>query len=291
SLHRNIKALDLAQAYINATLNEDVWLELPDGEIVKANKPIYGLKQSAMEWYKELRGTILAEGWGSSAYNECLYYRESNDELIAILILTTYVDDTLFTGDFTEEIARMRKRLLEVHERGELGTPDKLVGVWITIRKDGITLDQELNAQGIVMAGMGSLDVRKTTTPLDPGMDLSARRHDEEELDTTRFPYASILGKLMFLAGMTRPDVANSVRELGRRAASPCLRHWRGLQHVLRYVTSTLDVRIHYGRGPDNDEQNDRQILVGYADSDWGTDPETRRSVTGYLLLVNNSPV
>ncbi|CAN0497325.1 unnamed protein product, partial [Discosporangium mesarthrocarpum] len=94
--------------------------------------------------------------------------------------------------------------------------------------------------------------------------------------DTTRFPYASILGKLMFLAGITRPDLANSVRELGRRAASPCLRHWRGLQHVPRYVTSTLDVRIHYGRSPDNHEQNDRQVLVGYADSDWGTDPETR---------------
>ncbi|CAN0466951.1 unnamed protein product, partial [Discosporangium mesarthrocarpum] len=88
---------------------------------------------------------------------------------------------------------------------------------------------------------------------------------------------------------MTRPDLANSIRELGRRAASPCLRHWRGLQHLLRYVTSTLDVRIHYGRSPNNHEQNDRQVLVGYADSDWGTDPETRRSVTGYLLLVNNS--
>ncbi|CAN0479850.1 unnamed protein product, partial [Discosporangium mesarthrocarpum] len=38
-------------------------------------------------------------------------------------------------------------------------------------------------------------------------------------------------------------------------------------------------------------EQNDRQVLVYYADSDWDTDPETRRSVTGYLSLVNISPV
>ncbi|CAN0496092.1 unnamed protein product [Discosporangium mesarthrocarpum] len=67
-----------------------------------------------MEWYKELRGTILAEGWGSSAYDECQYYRESNDGRIAIL--ATCVDDTLFTGDLTEEIARMRKRLLEIYE-------------------------------------------------------------------------------------------------------------------------------------------------------------------------------
>ncbi|CAN0477414.1 unnamed protein product, partial [Discosporangium mesarthrocarpum] len=29
----------------------------------------------------------------------------------------------------------------------------------------------------------------------------------------------------------------------------------------------------------------------GYADSDWANDPETRRSVTGYLLLLNGSPI
>ncbi|CAN0405326.1 unnamed protein product [Discosporangium mesarthrocarpum] len=103
----------------------------------------------------------------------------------------------------------MGKMLLEIYEGRDLGTPDKLVGVRIIIRKDGITLDYALYAQGIVMARMGSLDVRKTTTPLDPGMvDLSARRDDEEELDTARFPYSSILGKLMFLAGMSRPDLA-----------------------------------------------------------------------------------
>ncbi|CAM9908848.1 unnamed protein product, partial [Discosporangium mesarthrocarpum] len=80
------------------------------------------------------------------------------------------------------------------------------------------------------MDGLGSMDVRTTSSPLDPGMDLTARWNDEEELDTTRCPYANILGKLVFLAGMTRPDLSKSVRELGRRAASPCLRYCRGLQ-------------------------------------------------------------
>ncbi|CAM9436821.1 unnamed protein product [Discosporangium mesarthrocarpum] len=173
-----------------------MWLELPDGEIVRANKAIYDLKQSAMEWYMELRGTILVEGWGNSAYNECLYYRESENRRMAIL--TAYIDDTFFTGDFTEEIQRMRKRLLQMYDGCDLGTPDKLVGVWVTIDKDGVTLDQALYAQSIVMAGMGSFDVCKTATPLDSVMDLSARR-DDEDLDTTRFPYASILSKLIFL--------------------------------------------------------------------------------------------
>ncbi|CAM9821614.1 unnamed protein product [Choristocarpus tenellus] len=144
-------------------------------------------------------------------------------------------------------------------------------------------------AKSIVMAGMGTIEIRKTSTPLDPGMDLSAKQDHEEELDPTIYPYASILGKLMFLAGMTRLDLANSVRELGRRAVSPCMRHWRELQHVLRYVAGTLDVCNYYNRGDKYMNEGDEELLVGYGDSDWGTDSQTRRSVTGYMLLLNKS--
>ncbi|CAM9800780.1 unnamed protein product [Choristocarpus tenellus] len=135
----SIDALDFTHAYLNTDLQEDVWLELPDGRIVKAEKAIYGLKQSAMEWFHELRGTILTEGWTSSQHNECLYFKKSEDGRIAIL--TTYVDDTA-TGDFTEEIQRMRASLLEKYKGRDLGTPDKLIGVSITVGEDGITLDQ-----------------------------------------------------------------------------------------------------------------------------------------------------
>ncbi|CAM9873567.1 unnamed protein product [Choristocarpus tenellus] len=163
-----------------------------------------------MEWYHELRGTILAEGWTSSQHDECLYFKRSEDGHIAIL--TTYVDDTVTTGDFTEDIQRMRASLLEKYEGRDLGTLDKLIGVGITVGEDSITLDQLQYAESIVMVGIGSMEVRETSTPLDPRMDLSAKQDYEEELDPTIYPYASILGQLVFLAGMTRPDLANSVR-------------------------------------------------------------------------------
>ncbi|CAN0022724.1 unnamed protein product, partial [Choristocarpus tenellus] len=118
-----------------------------------------------------------------------------------------------------------------------------------------------------------------------------SRQDHEEELDPIIYPYASILGKLMFLAGMTRPDLANIVRELGRRAASPCMQHWRGLQHVLRYVAGTLDVCIHYDRGDKDMDERNEELLVEYGDSDWSTHQKTRRSVTGYIILFNGSPI
>ncbi|CAM9891516.1 unnamed protein product [Choristocarpus tenellus] len=134
---------------------------------------------------------------------------------------------------------------------------------------------------------MGSAEVRGTSSPVNPGMDLTARRTDEEELDQRYKPYRTILGKLMFLAGMTQPDLSNSVRELERYAASPCDRHLKGLQHVLRYLAGTTKVGIHYPAGGEMDNGG----LVGYGDSDWGNDTASRRSVTGYLILVNGAPV
>ncbi|CAM9427410.1 unnamed protein product [Choristocarpus tenellus] len=98
----------------------------------------------------------------------------------------------------------------------------------------------------------------------------------------------------MFLAGMIRADLANSVRELEPRAVSLCMWHWHRLQHVLRYVAGTLDICIHYGWGGKDINAADGELLVDHGDhgdSNWGTDSLTCRSVTGYLLLFNGSPI
>ncbi|CAM9239189.1 unnamed protein product [Discosporangium mesarthrocarpum] len=68
----DIGLLDCTQAYLIASLANDVWLELRDGRNVEARKATYGLKQSALEWYKELKGAILEGGWSSSHHDECI---------------------------------------------------------------------------------------------------------------------------------------------------------------------------------------------------------------------------
>ena len=150
----------------------------------------------------------------------------------------------------------MVEHLLGKYEGRDLGVPDKLVDINIKVTERGISLDQSIYTEGIVIEGIGSTDVRRVHTPLDPGIDLSSRQDVEEELDSSRFPYARILGKLMFLAGMARPDISCSVRELSRRTGSPCMRHWRGLQHLLRYLAGTIDVGIHYPRNDTNSDED-----------------------------------
>ena len=280
-----IEALDFTQAYLNADLEEDLWAKLPDGSIVKVNKALYGFKQSALKWFEALRETITVEqNWLSSQYDDCLYYRINSDGAIAIVC--TYVDDLLFTGDDQRELDRMKAALLAKYPGRDIGVPDQLFGIQITLNADGIMMEQTRYATDIVTGIMGSLDVRMTTTPIDPGMDISATQSNEQPL-SAGYMYAHHVGKLMYLAGMTRPDLSNAVRELGRRASSPCLRHWRALQHVARYLAGTLNIGIMYQKSPGNIDN----MLVGYSDSDWATDPETRRSVTGYMIMLNDAPV
>ncbi|MGH0052594.1 MAG: reverse transcriptase domain-containing protein, partial [Sphaerochaetaceae bacterium] len=261
----NLKTLDFKQAYLNAKLSEETWLELPSGEVVQACKALYGLRQSALEWYRELKDSILEAGWESSKNDECLYTCRKNEGKIAVLV--TYVDDVLLTGNDEDEIQKMVTYLLSKYEGRDLGMPEKFVAINIQATEEGITLNQSLYAEGIVFEGMGSTDVRRVSTPLDPGMDVSAKSEEEDELDISRFPYARVLGKLMFLGGITQPDISSSVRELSRHIASPCIRHWRALQHLLRYLAGTTNVGILYRYGRINGSK-DGPPLVGYSDAD-----------------------
>ena len=200
----NLRTPDFKHAYLNAALPEEIWLERPDVSFVKELNAIYGLKRSELEWYKELRNAILNGGWKSSEYGECMYYCRTEDGRIDVLV--TYVDDILLTGDYEEEVQEMVNHLLEIYEGRDLGVPDKLLDVALMVTEKGTKLDQAPSAKGKIIKGMGSFDVRKVSTPLEPGMDLLPRQENQQELDSSSFPFARNSGKLMFLARMSRPD-------------------------------------------------------------------------------------
>lgn len=82
------------QASVSTPSLRRTWLELPDGEVVKACNAIYGLKQSGFAWKKKHRKTITEGNWKKSDHDECLCYHRADDGKIAAL--TTYVGDILF---------------------------------------------------------------------------------------------------------------------------------------------------------------------------------------------------
>ena len=92
-----------------------------------------------------------------------------------------------------------------------------------------------------------------------------------------------MVGKLNFLTN-TRPDLAYTVQFLSQFMQNPRIPHALALQHTLNYVHTTSSQGIII-------KGSDQLHLQAYSDSEWASCPISRRSITGYILLLGSSPI
>ena len=120
--------------------------------------------------------------------------------------------------------------------------------------------------------------------PIQPNQNLTSDLSDEKEnlriLADTNL-YRQAIGSLIYLMTSTRPDISYTVGVLSRFMHEPRELHWRFLKRLLRYVKTTRDFSLVYTK---NKEQN----LVGYTDSDFGSNVEDRKSTAGYCFMYGN---
>ncbi|XP_074290257.1 secreted RxLR effector protein 161-like [Silene latifolia] len=95
--------------------------------------------------------------------------------------------------------------------------------------------------------------------------------------------YRRLVGGLVYLT-ITRPDLVYAVHVLSQFMNEPRKEHWDAALRVVKYVKMNPSVGIVLKR--DSDMQ-----LRGYCDSDWARCPLTRRSLSGYIVSLGNSPI
>jgi hypothetical protein len=99
-------------------------------------------------------------------------------------------------------------------------------------------------------------------------------------------PYISAVGSVMYLAMMTRPDIAEPASVLARFNSNPGMTHWKAVKHLLRYLAGTLNMELELGPDPDCDE-----LIRAYADADHGGNKDNGKSTTGYIIKVGSGAV
>ncbi|RAW37847.1 hypothetical protein PC110_g5886 [Phytophthora cactorum] len=93
----------------------------------------------------------------------------------------------------------------------------------------------------------------------------------------------------MYLVTSTRADLAFPVGYLSRFVQRPNVAHAAALKRVLRYLAATQSQGVffkNHGHGTVN-----KVVIDGYVDADWGNCPETRKSVSGYVMKMVGGPV
>ena len=88
----------------------------------------------------------------------------------------------------------------------------------------------------------------------------------------------------MWAQAATQPDLSYAVGLLARFQNKPGPAHWKALSHVMQYVNGTLDYCITYRQGINIKP-------MGFVDSDYGGDLDTRRSTGGYVFTMAGGAV
>eukprot|EP00961_Rhodomonas_salina_P031068 418041-Rhodomonas_salina.2 len=131
-------------------------------------------------------------------------------------------------------------------------------------------------------------DANPVKTPMEPGIRLLKRDCPAVVDPQVQDEYSAIVGHVSFLVQMTLPDLAFAFAELSKFVQAPGLVHLRAARRVLAYLVATQDLGITYSRPDDPCKVNQ---LFGWVDSDYAADPDTRKSVTGYIVSMNNGQI
>lgn len=255
--------------------------------MARLRKALYGLKQSAKCWNDEITEKFTKMKMTRNPLDHCIWYR--NDEAGEILVYL-HVDDMAVTGT---NIQRFKDEVKLLWNIDDLGPAKRLVGIeLVRLETGGYKIHQEASIVSVVEK-FKMEDSKPFSTPVPGGIKvLKSSKSEKEEMLRRNLPYRSVVGSLMYIAIGTRPDISFAVGVLSQHLESPSLAHWNLAMHVLRYLNGTKSLGIHYEKG--DSQFNGTQSWVFpelFVDSDWGGDPNSRRSTTGYLFKLNGGAI
>ena len=95
----------------------------------------------------------------------------------------------------------------------------------------------------------------------------------------SRIPFASTVGSLMYVMLCIRSDICYVVGVVSRYQFDPGEGHWIAVKHILKYLRRTRDYMLVYSSGS--------LKTIGYIDSNFQGDIDSRKSTSGYVFTLN----
>ncbi|XP_061363749.1 uncharacterized mitochondrial protein AtMg00810-like [Gastrolobium bilobum] len=258
-------------------------MKVPDGvtaphpnQVCKLQKSLYGLKQANRQWNARLTTELLALGYSQSSADHSLFTKVSNGSFTALLV---YVDDMVLTGNNLDEIQSVKNHLDHLFRIKDLGPLKFFLGLEIARSQHGIVVNQRKYVLEL-LSDSGLLGARPASTPIEPTLRMC---QDQGEIYDDPAVYRRLIGRLLYLAN-TRPDISFTVQQLSQFMARPMKAHYNAACRVLRYLKGSP------AKGLFSPSQN-HLTLTGFADADWATCPDTRRSTTGFCTFPGSALV
>ncbi|KAK1410403.1 hypothetical protein QVD17_36940 [Tagetes erecta] len=232
--------LDVDNAFLYGTINEDVYMTPPEGyydksetKVCKLIKSLYGLKQASRQWNKKLTNTLVDIGFKQSNSDYSLFVKSVNG---VVCILLVYVDDIILTGNDLVEIEKIKSCLSQRFLIKDLGKLKYFLGIEVLESDDGLVLSQRKYCLDL-LSEFGMLGAKPVGNPIEQNLVITNKENSFK--DDTELPnisqYQRLIGKLIYLT-ITRPDISYTVSCLSQFMHAPLQSHLNVAMRLLRYL-------------------------------------------------------
>ncbi|GKB70328.1 retrotransposon protein, putative, ty1-copia subclass [Tanacetum coccineum] len=108
--------MDVKTAFLNGFLEEEIYMEQPEGfidpnhpsKVCKLQRSIYGLKQASRSWNKRFDEEIKKFGFHQNLDEPCVYQKASGSNVIFLIL---YVDDIILMGNHIPSLQEVKDYL------------------------------------------------------------------------------------------------------------------------------------------------------------------------------------
>lgn len=275
--------MDAISAFLQGDVDTEIYMLQPthfevNAQVCLLQKSIYGLKQASRQWNLKLNDVLVNIGLKRSKIDPCIYYLVKDSMMIYIAV---WVDDFLIFTNDKNTTQELKEKLMKEFDMKDLGEMRQCIGININRnRKEGVIMIDQEKYINLILDRFSMSQCRPVRTPIE----VNAKFDKNPEGEANNFPYREAVGCLIYLAHVTRPDIAYAVSKLSQYCNNPGNQHWLGVKRVMRYIQGTKDLKMCYVK-------EESQEITGYCDADWASDPLDRRSCTGYVFLFQKGSI
>ena len=287
-----LACIDFNNAFVQATLNEPVWIHLPRGfrsslkgtTCLRLVKSLYGLSSAPRLWYDHLIQALKEDGFQMSKHDQCLLYKEN-------IIIFLWVDDcgvcapTITLID--ELVERLKKKGLSLEKEGNF---TNYLG--INFVRDEKTNSITMTQKGLINKVIDATNMQDCNPNWTPATQLALGSDPDGEPMKEKWQYSSIVGMLLYLATNTRPDIAFAVSQVARFNSNPKKSHAAAVKTIVRYLARTKDKGTIFT--PTKDFKLDCYVdadFAGLHGREPQDNPVSAKSRTGYILSFCGCPL
>ena len=248
-----VNSLDIKAAFLQGEpINRDIYIKPPreakmTGKLWKLQQYVYGLNDASRNFYFTIKNELIALGCKCSTLDPTIFTYFDLNHLCGFVM--SYVDDFLWGGTLKFEqsiIVQLKNKFTISSENNSIF---KYLGIDIQQQKEGINISQNKYASEIKEIVIDPNRIDKLHHPINEAEKTSMR---------------SVIGKLNWLSGQTRPDLAYDVCDLSTSLQSGTVELLRKANKVVKKAKSE-GVSLHFPR-LDLDDLS----ITCYADASFG---------------------